>query len=106
MATQQQAIKNAVKLVESENQIPADVKQRITQELRSVPSPLEWDPWIYRLVVLFLGSTVLCTVIGGLYLAGSSGADISPGLIALGSAAVGALAGLLAPSPAPVAKQE
>ena len=104
MATQKQAINNAVNLVEASDQIPADVKKRITDELKSVPSPLEWDPWIYRLVVIFLGTTVLSTVLGGLYLSGSSGSEISQGIIALGSAAVGALAGLLAPSPSPVSK--
>jgi len=43
--------------------------------------------------------TVLLTVLGGFYLSIKTAATIPEGLIALGSTAVGALAGLLAPSP-------
>lgn len=57
------------------------------------------DKWIYRIVVVFLGLTVLSTVIGGLVLKYTAAAELPPALIALGSAGVGALAGLLAPSP-------
>jgi hypothetical protein len=55
--------------------------------------------WIFRLVVAFLGIAVLLTIIGGFYLSIKTAVTIPEGLIALGSAAVGALAGLLAPSP-------
>jgi hypothetical protein len=55
--------------------------------------------WVYRLVVCFLGLTVIGTVAGGFIITGKSAQSIPEGLIALGSAAVGALAGLLAPSP-------
>lgn len=63
-------------------------------------SPLLTDPTIYRLVVIFLGLAVVLTITGGFILSIQSATDIPQGLIALGSAAVGALAGLLAPSPA------
>jgi hypothetical protein len=67
--------------------------------------PLQSDDWIYRAVVVTLGATILLVVIGTLVLAalptflrlGTS--ETPPALIALGSAAVGALGGLLAPSP-------
>lgn len=66
-------------------------------------SPLKTDVWIYRMVVGALGLTVLIAVIGALYLSSISTKDwayaIPDALVALGSAAVGALAGLLAPSP-------
>ena len=55
--------------------------------------------WVYRIVVISLGLSVVGTIFGGFLLAFTSGASIPEGLIALGSAAVGALAGLLAPSP-------
>jgi hypothetical protein len=42
---------------------------------------------------------LLFTIIGGFILSFKTAATIPEGLIALGSAAVGALAGLLAPSP-------
>lgn len=65
-------------------------------------SPLGTDKWIYRVVVLALGLTALAEMIGTIYLvapAGGKVTDIPEILMALGSAAVGALAGLLAPSP-------
>lgn len=69
-------------------------------------SPLETDSWVYRIVVAALGAVVLSAVIGAIVITMSdplpNGAYREPPeiLIALGSAAVGALAGLLAPSPA------
>jgi hypothetical protein len=61
------------------------------------------DVWIYRIVVGALALIVLITVIGGIYLAviskGDAKVGLPEGVIAIGSAAVGALAGLLAPSP-------
>lgn len=66
--------------------------------------PLETDVWIYRGVVFALGMTVIVAAIGAIYLAASS-LPTPEVLVALGSAAVGALAGLLAPSPASKAQQ-
>jgi len=53
------------------------------------------DPWIYRFVVGVLGLLVLIVVFGAVVL----GKDIPQGILALGSAAVGGLVGLLVPSP-------
>jgi hypothetical protein len=61
-----------------------------------VPVP---DTWIYRIVVGSLGLVVLSSVIGAIVLS-AVGKPIPELLLALGSAAIGALAGLLAPSPA------
>jgi hypothetical protein len=74
------------------------IQTAITEAQASKP-PLDTDPWIYRMVVFFLGTVVLLTVFGGV-LSGLKGAELPAGLIAIGSAAVGALAGLLAPPPA------
>ena len=61
------------------------------------------DVWIYRIVVGVLGLTVLIAVSGALYLTALSSKEwafvIPDALVALGSGALGALAGLLAPSP-------
>lgn len=57
------------------------------------------DTWIYRIVVLSLGLAVLSCIIGAIVLS-ALGKAIPELLIALGSGAIGALAGLLAPSPA------
>ena len=56
------------------------------------------DKWIYRMIVTILGLAVVIAGGGALLLA--KGDDPIPDiLLTLGSAAVGALAGLLAPSP-------
>jgi len=58
----------------------------------------EKDIWLYRMVVVILGLSVLGSLIGAILLAIK---DRNPPelLVALGSAAIGGLAGLLAPSP-------
>jgi hypothetical protein len=84
----------------------------LAEEMKSDPagviasiaaSPLDTDVWIYRLVVGALGLAVLLAIGGSIYLAamgdGSEGRKVPEVIVAIGSAAVGALAGLLAPSP-------
>lgn len=61
-------------------------------------SPLNTDTLIYRIVVTSLGLTILISLIG-IFVMAFYGKLIPEGAVALGSAAVGALAGLLAPSP-------
>jgi hypothetical protein len=78
--------------------IPDPQRQQLEKLVREMPEALRTDVWVYRMVVFFLGSAVLSTILGGLYIA-TTAADLPEGLIALGSAAVGALAGLLAPAP-------
>ncbi|KZD24463.1 hypothetical protein [Tardiphaga robiniae] len=82
--------------------IPDDVKSLISATV-SEADPLRNDKWIYRTVVVILGVAVIATVFGGIYLAILAKADQSvklpDAIVAIGSAAVGALAGLLAPSP-------
>ena len=66
-------------------------------------SPLATDKWIYRIVVLALGCTIVLVILGTiiLYLSKvvSSDQGVPTILTAIGSAAIGALAGLLAPPP-------
>lgn len=66
-------------------------------------SPLETDLWIYRIIVLSLGITILSIIIGVIVLIGTGKIADDKGvptiLTAIGSAAIGALAGLLAPPP-------
>ena len=58
----------------------------------------EKDVWIFRLVVVSLGLCMLASLVGAIVLA-AQGTETPEILVALGSAAVGGLAGLLAPSP-------
>lgn len=55
------------------------------------------DPQFYRTVAWFLGTTIILCTIGAILLA-YCGKDIPDWLVALGSAAIGALAGLFASS--------
>lgn len=66
--------------------------------LTELAGPLETDVWIYRIVVTALGLVVLVALIGAIILTAVT--KVVPDVLtALGSAAIGALAGLLAPSP-------
>jgi hypothetical protein len=60
------------------------------------------DTFVYRVTVIVLGVSIIAVIVAQLWisLVKSSG-DIPDGLIAIGSAAIGALAGILAPTPAP-----
>jgi hypothetical protein len=61
--------------------------------------PIETDPWIYRIVVGGLTSTVLICLIGAIGLQAKGAERIPELLTALGTGSLGALSGLLAPSP-------
>jgi hypothetical protein len=66
-------------------------------------SPLLTDKWIYRIVVGTLGISILLIIIGVVILMGTKiftdDKSIPTILTAIGSGAMGALSGLLAPSP-------
>lgn len=57
------------------------------------------DPWIYRMTVGILGLVMLIGSVGAIYLQAAN-TEVPALLVALGSGAAGALAGLIAPSPA------
>ena len=86
--------------IQNDPNVPAGIKQQAQETLLSGPAYIG-DRWIYRIVVIVLGLAVLITIGGGFGLAflGSQNYKMPPELVALGSAAVGALAGLLAPAP-------
>ena len=71
------------------------------QVVRELPPALQTDLWVYRTVVSVLGLVVLAAVIGAIML-GYHSITIPKTLTALGAAAVGALAGLLAPFAGPM----
>lgn len=81
--------------------VPEDVQGKIAASIGNLRTPLQTDAWIYRAVVTFLGTVVLLTVTGCLFIVINIDANrtIPDFLVAIGSTAVGALAGLLAPSP-------
>jgi hypothetical protein len=75
------------------------ILSRVPQEVIGELPPMPPDTWIHRLVVGSLGLTVLIVVAGAIILSPNNIQEIPALLTAIGSAAVGALAGLLAPSP-------
>ena len=85
----------------SRSDVPQDARDAISAAIQE--TPLSTDVWIYRAVVIILGLAVLGTVFGGLALVavgrGDPNVALPDAIVAIGSAAVGALAGLLAPSP-------
>jgi hypothetical protein len=88
--------------VERDSELARRIQENPVKVLRDLaPKPLQSDVWIYRMVVGTLGLIGLVAVLGAILLtAMGKGGDQIPGVVtALGSAAIGALAGLLAPSP-------
>jgi hypothetical protein len=78
---------------------PEETLKKLTDQAKQqIPRALEQDKVIYRIVVSSLGLVTLLVVIGAIFLAVNAG-EIPDVLTALGSAAIGALAGILAPSP-------
>lgn len=82
-----------------------EVKKQFAEKVREkkedLRTPLETDKWIYRFVVLFLGLAILASLFFTFFLSvdNQQQLKIPEIFLAIGSAAVGALAGLLAPSP-------
>ncbi len=77
------------------------IQENPVATITAIATPLQTDVWIYRIVVGALGLAVPISLIGAIVLA-KNGTDTPAILTAIGSAAVGALAGLLAPSPVKV----
>lgn len=84
-----------------QNQFKQDPVSAVNQFKQQ--NPLSTDKWIYRIIVLGLSITIISIIIGVLILVGSgkiSGDEGVPTILtAIGSAAIGAVAGLLAPAP-------
>lgn len=72
----------------------------VIQEAADTADEAAWikDKWLYRIAVGVLGSLALIAAIGAIVLV-ALGKTTPEVLVSLGSAAVGALVGLFAPSP-------
>ncbi|MEA3002489.1 MAG: hypothetical protein QOH81_1277 [Sphingomonadales bacterium] len=75
-------------------------KAEIKEAVRNATTPLP-DTWIYRIVVLALGLAIFVPL-AGLFAGDTANAskELVQMLLPIATAALGALAGLLAPSPA------
>ena len=99
MASEQvQSVAELAVRVAKDQTLANEIKANPAEALANLAAPLQSDAWIYRIVVISLGAAVLLAILGAFVLA-ALGKTIPDILTALGSAAVGALAGLLAPSP-------
>ncbi len=85
------------------DEVTPEVKTKLAEVKRDLPLPLQTDRWIYRAVVTILGFIAVSTVVGGIALelmsTTAAAKTLPQGIVSIGSAAIGALAGLLAPSP-------
>ncbi len=94
-----QSVSDLAVQVANDPQLAAAIKENPAAAIAGVAAnPLQTDKWIYRMVVISLGLTVLISIVG-LLIMSFYGKLLPEGVVALGSAAVGALAGLLAPQP-------
>ena len=76
-----------------------ELQQLAAEVVKEVPSspPLETDVWIYRIVVGTIGLVALIAVVGAIFISLRADLQVPDLLTAIGSAAIGALAGLLSP---------
>lgn len=86
-------------LAEKLKDVPQETLEALSERVNEqIPRVLEQDRVIYRIVVFSLGATVMSVVVGVIAMSVlSPQATVPDVLTALGSAAIGALAGILAP---------
>ena len=84
--------------LETDPALAARIKANPAEAIAGLATPLQSDVWIYRMVVGALALAILGSVAGAVALALQDRA-VPEVLLGIGSASVGALAGLLAPSP-------
>lgn len=77
---------------------PIATLQELADQVTKDNPTMEGDVWIYRIVVALIGATALVAVCGAIWIAGlDTQAGVPDILTAIGSGAIGALAGLLSP---------
>ncbi len=78
---------------------PLPLLEEAAREAERQTEPWRGDLFLYRVAVCVLGALALIAAVGSIGLV-AAGKTTPEALVALGSAAVGALVGLFAPSPA------
>jgi hypothetical protein len=98
MAKRTESSTELASMVAHDQKLQEQIKQDPVGTLERLAEPLESDPWIYRIVVLSLGLAAIGVVAGVIALkALDKSTTIPDALVAIGSAAVAALAALLIP---------
>ena len=90
---------SAVETAIRNRSIDEAAKTEILGDVRALAAPLP-DTWIYRIVVLALGLAIFVPLFAILGKEGAAGLQLGQLLLPISTAALGALAGLLAPAPA------
>lgn len=98
MSTQIQYVRDLANRVARDPQLADDIRQDPEGALSRIAEPIP-DTTVYRIVVSALGLAVLIALVGAIILLAQKDNPDLAVVSAIGSAAVGALAGLLAPSP-------
>jgi uncharacterized membrane protein YbhN (UPF0104 family) len=97
-----EALESLKSTISGASELPPALKKNLLEKAKEVDNPLNSDAWIYRIVVAGLVLAIFTSLISTLFIAlGDSNetVQIPEIFMAVGSAAVGALSGLLAPSP-------
>jgi hypothetical protein len=98
MANRTDSSTELASMVAQDQKLQEQIKQDPVGTLERLAEPLESDPWIYRIVVLSLGLAAIGVVAGVIVLKiVDKATPIPDALVAIGSAAVAALAALLIP---------
>src|SRR5687768_2979700 len=97
MSTQIQSVKELASWVARDPELAEEIKQDPAGTLSRIAAPIP-NTTVYKIVVSALGLAVLIALVGSIILVWKDKTNLEV-LTGLGSAAVGALAGLLAPSP-------
>lgn len=98
MAGRTDSTTELAQMVAESPELQAQLRVDPTGTLQRLAEPLQTDVWIYRIIVAVLGTTMLSVVVASTLLVFND-KDIPDVLVAIGTGVIGALAGLLAPSP-------
>lgn len=98
MARRAESVEDLAEMIREDPDLAREVSSRPAETIAELAAPLERDVWIYRIVVGALSLVAVLSIVGAIVVAvGTNDTQVPDAVVALGSAAVGALAGLLAP---------
>lgn len=101
MARQAESVEDLAEMVRDDPELAREIQSRPAEAIAALAAPLQRDVWIYRIVVGALSLVAVLSIVGAIVVAvGTNDTQVPDAVVALGSAAVGALAGLLAPQAA------
>jgi predicted phage tail protein len=98
MSRRVETVQDLAELVREDPELAREIQSRPVETIADLAAPLENDVWIYRIVVGALSLVAVFSIVGAIVVAvATNDTQVPDAVVALGSAAVGALAGLLAP---------